>query len=190
MPWDHFTAMKIPSLPWGNEDPVQPKQNPKPQCHLQKLKNMCTCLEGGGNWIPRDFLGVWIMFYFLNRSLLYSDTSSLPVRTMPNELHIQAYPRPESFRVSHPETNTGRQSAPPGPPSPCGDEEGRRGLSEAAWSHILAPLRPSGVSSHPGLGCSPPAPCPCGAGGGCTGCGVCSATPFSIRSWSSTWETP
>ena len=50
-------------LPWGNEDPVQPKQKTKPQCHLKMLKNMCKCLEGGGNWIPGDFLGVWIMFF-------------------------------------------------------------------------------------------------------------------------------
>ena len=112
--WGRSLMGKLRSLmPWGNEDLVQRKQNPKPQCRLQKLKKMCTCLEGGGNWIPGDFLGVWIMFYFLNQSLPYSNTSSLPVRTMPNELHIQAYPRPESFRVSHPETNTGRESQPP-----------------------------------------------------------------------------
>ena len=48
---------------WRNEEPVQTKQKTKPQCHLKTLKNMCTRLEGGGNWIAGDFLGVWIMFF-------------------------------------------------------------------------------------------------------------------------------
>ena len=41
---------------------------------------------------------------------------------------------------------------------PYGDEEGGRGLSEAAWSHILAPLRPSWVSSTLGLAVPHPLP--------------------------------
>lgn len=110
---------------------------------------------------------------------LYSDTSSLPVRTMPNELHIQALSPGQ--RVSAHPWDAYRKAVPasPGPPSPVGmgraGEDSQRQPRATFWPTLRASR---GVFS-PWAWLFPYAPCPCGAGRGALAVPGCAQRPPS-----------